>query len=293
MIVDAHAHLWQPTRRRDDILVLSREPTLAIDAMPDRLLPLLAQHSIDAAVIIQSAPSIDHSNFCLATTNGQDALPAVIGWLDPASDSFEVDLRNASEDDGFAGIRLMLNRMHDPAKVLAHRFVGNLRMLVSHGRATELLALPEHLQLAGQLIDAVGEGRFIVDHAGQPDLRTSDLEDWRDDIRRLAKRPGVSTKVSGLAERIGPNWTAQQLQPIVAFLFAEFSPQRLMFATNWPVCDLVGGVGRWMEGVSEIVDRLGLSPAERAAFYAGTALCAYGLNGSDRLTAAFKSRVRS
>lgn len=276
MIIDAHAHLWCPSRRRDDILILTREPSLAFDAMPDRLLPLMAQHGIAAAVIVQSAPTLDHSRFCLETAERHPALPAVMGWLDPSSETFGDEQEAAARSGGLAGIRIMLNRMRNPTGVLAPRFVANLRDLARRDRTIELLAMPEHLVLVAELVDAVGEGLFIVDHAGQPDFGKPGLGDWTEDIRRLARRPNVLTKISGLAERVGPGWTVQQLHPVVAGLFADFSADRLMFATNWPVCDLVGGMGRWMEGLGEIVVHLGLSADERAAFYARTAMRAYG-----------------
>ncbi|MCA0423112.1 MAG: amidohydrolase family protein [Proteobacteria bacterium] len=278
MIVDAHAHLWCPSRRQDDILILAREPSLAGDAMPDRLLPLMTQYGIGTAAIIQSAPSLGHSRFCLETAERHERLPAVMGWLDLDSEDFGSEKARATMSQRFAGIRIMLNRMPEAARVLEPRCVANVRALARDKCAIELLAMPEHLPLIADLANVVDEGLFIVDHAGQPDLRAPDQPEWRADMRRLAQRSNVLTKVSGLAERKGIDWTPRDLQPIVAFLFDNFTAERLMFATNWPVCDLVGGMGRWIEGLDEIVTHLGLGRGERTAFYAHTAMRALGAN---------------
>ncbi len=42
-----------------------------------------------------------------------------------------------------------------------------------------------------------------------------------------------------------------------------------MFASDWPICDLAGGYGRWLDFILAIADEQ--SKADRAAFLSGTA----------------------
>ena len=54
-----------------------------------------------------------------------------------------------------------------------------------------------------------------------------------------------------------------------------FGPGRLMYGSDWPVVELVGGSARWLEAVAAIVDDL--SSDERAAIYGATAAGVYGV----------------
>jgi len=54
-----------------------------------------------------------------------------------------------------------------------------------------------------------------------------------------------------------------------------FGPDRVLWGSDWPVCELAGSYGR----VRELADKLteGLSADERAAVFGGTATRVYGL----------------
>jgi L-fuconolactonase len=279
MKIDAHIHAWQPSRRADDILVLQKQPSLVRDAMPETLAPLLAAAGIDAAILVQSAPSLDHGHWCLDVAGRTGFIAGVMAWIDPLDPQLAETLARYAQRPKLCGFRLMLNRMADLSVAHAPAFVAGVRQIVAGGHAVELLAMPEQLQAAARLVEAVGEGRFILDHCGQPDLRRGELGAWRADLARLAGSGAVYTKLSGLAERRGPGWRADGLVATVGEVLALFPPVRAMFASNWPVCDLVGGLGRWDEALAHILDRLGATAEDRLLIYERTARAAFGLAG--------------
>jgi predicted TIM-barrel fold metal-dependent hydrolase len=60
------------------------------------------------------------------------------------------------------------------------------------------------------------------------------------DLRAIGRTPSVYTKVSGVARRIGGQvpTDAGFYKPALDELWETFGPDRVMYASNWPVCDL-------------------------------------------------------
>lgn len=71
------------------------------------------------------------------------------------------------------------------------------------------------------------------------------------------------------------------LQPYLAVILAAFTPYRIMFASDWPVCT-VGGVKsdawrKWVWIVRRMCDLGGLSVEEQVMIWSGTAIGAYSI----------------
>jgi L-fuconolactonase len=70
-------------------------------------------------------------------------------------------------------------------------------------------------------------------------------------------------------------WTEAQLRPFFDVALEAFGPARLMFGSDWPVCLVACGYARWHALVRGWTK--GLSVAEQARIFGGTAVEAYGL----------------
>ena len=117
---------------------------------------------------------------------------------------------------------------------------------------------------------------FVLGHIAKPKIRESLMTPWLQYIQRLAERENTYCKLSGLAtEASWNNWTMNDLQPYFDVVLEAFGPKRLMFGSDWPVCNLAGGDLRWRETVLELISQL--SADEQACILGGTAIAAYGL----------------
>ena len=117
---------------------------------------------------------------------------------------------------------------------------------------------------------------LVLDHAGKPPVATGEPDGWERDLRRLAAHPQVRCKVSGLAtEADHEKWTTDDIRPVWEVLLTAFGPDRLMFASDWPVCVLAGGWNRWAATVEQLLDDC--SADETTAVLAGTATAFYRL----------------
>jgi L-fuconolactonase len=88
----------------------------------------------------------------------------------------------------------------------------------------------------------------------------------------------VFCKLSGLVtEANRTQWTLDDLRPYAAHVLASFGPDRVMFGSDWPVCELAATYGEVYESARAFTSDL--SESERNDVFAATATRAYPLRG--------------
>lgn len=269
-MIDAHVHFWDMSRK-DDILIVRREPSLARQAMPDDLRPLITSAGVTGAVAIQSAPDASETDHLIDVSASMAEVRGVVGWVDLAAHDVHKRIRKLATRPKIVGVRAMLNRV-DPVDWLANdRLRPGLAALVEAGLSLDVIARAEHAPAISVVAESLPELRIIIDHGASAPLRRSDRQDWIDAIDRLAAFPSISTKFSGLAEEAPENWTPETLEPAFRHLLASFGPARIMWASNWPVINLRGGYAAWVSASRTLLDRADLARPERLAIEGGNA----------------------
>ena len=130
--------------------------------------------------------------------------------------------------------------------------------------------------MAVDIAGALPDVHFVLDHLGNPPLATPEMTLWERSLRSLAALPNTSAKVSGIAGALGRiDWTGDMCRAAIEVALDAFGPERLMYGSDWPVVELVGGATRWHEAITEVV--ADLHGAERDALFGGTASQIYGL----------------
>ncbi len=242
MIVDAHHHLWDPARRD--------YPWLAGDALaPIRKrydVAALRAHTtatgVQRTVLVQTVPDVDETvEFLGLADANRDLICGVVGWVDLTAGTADslARLRNAPGGDLLVGIRHPAQDEPHSDWLSRDDVVAGVRAVVDAGLAYDLLVYPHQLPAAISLVERVPAGRFVLDHAGKPPIATGALEPWAGLLRRLAGAPGVAVKLSGLVtEANWDAWTAADIRPYAEVVLDAFGPDRVMFGSDWPVCEL-------------------------------------------------------
>ena len=128
---------------------------------------------------------------------------------------------------------------------------------------------------------------LVLDHVGKPALRDWDQPDvarrWRTQVRALAQLPHVMCKLSGLVtETAWSSAAAVSAKDLAAIsqccdeALEAFGPQRVMFGSDWPVCQLAAPYAQVADAALQWAASR-LSAAEQEAFWSGNAARAYGL----------------
>jgi L-fuconolactonase len=276
MRVDAHHHLWdlavrdQPWTR--DLPPLRRSFGL------DDLRPSLARHGIDGTVLVQTITVPDETPELLETARTSPEVLGVVGWVDltgaDVRDALH-RLRAAPGGDRLVGIRHQVQEEPDPAWLLRPDVVAGLREVERAGLVFDLLVTRHQLEAAVEVTGALPGLSFVLDHAGKPDIANAELDPWRDAIRRLAARPNVACKLSGLVTEAAPDWTVDDLRPFADHVLASFGPGRVMAGSDWPVCLLAGSYDDVAAAAEDLI--AGLDDDARAAVLGGTAAHWYRL----------------
>jgi L-fuconolactonase len=124
-----------------------------------------------------------------------------------------------------------------------------------------------------QIVDRHSDLTFVLNHCGKPALASGETASWQRDLARLAERPNIVCKLSGLVTEAKPDWQADDLRRTVGHVLACFSPQRIMWGSDWPVVNLAGGYAPWFAATETLL--ADLSPHEKADILGGTAARIY------------------
>jgi predicted TIM-barrel fold metal-dependent hydrolase len=157
-------------------------------------------------------------------------------------------------------------------------FRAGFALLRPNGLSYDLQTPWWHLQEARALADAFGDTQIILNHTGLPaDRSDSGLAGWREALRTLAGAPNAALKISGLGQA-GQAWSADANRRVVLDAIEIFGPDRVMFASNFPVDSLVGSFRTIFAGFLDITSDF--SGFERDAMFRNNALRIYRIEES-------------
>jgi len=147
------------------------------------------------------------------------------------------------------------------------RFLANLKLLGSYGLSFDLGVKAHQLAGAVDLVKAVPDNRYMLDHFGKPAIGSGEFKEWRAHIMELAKNPQVYCKLSGLVtEADWTRWTVADLRPYVEVVMEQFGPGRVAFGSDWPVVTLASSYKRWYETAMQLCEGLSADELKRV-FY--------------------------
>jgi L-fuconolactonase len=271
MRIDAHLHFWRPSCGFDNRPVADNE-AYARDFLPDDVRTAMLASGIDAAILVQTCPQVEETQWLVALARDLDWIAGITGWVD--LDRERVDYAALCALPKIVGIRAQLRRIADAEFVRRPNVVANLGRALDAGLAVTLLAEHRHYDHVAAALGRLPPGPITFNHLGMafPDVPR---DDWRRAMRTFAQRPQTYLQLSGLPFLFGAAWQentdAQQLLDEALDLFG---PQRLLFASDWPMLIRFTGYATWVAAVEDFVARRGLSPAEIAGIFGGNARAA-------------------
>lgn len=148
--------------------------------------------------------------------------------------------------------------------------------LAAYGLGFELQTAWWHLDEALALTRLRPETPIMINHAGLPaDRSTEAMAGWAAALRRIATADQVAIKISGIGLP-GRPWTVADNRIVVETIAEIFGPQRILFASNFPVDSLIGSYQQIYGGFLEISQTW--SPAEQRAAFIDNAIRLYRLD---------------
>lgn len=271
-IIDAHHHFWDPIKNnhpwlKPDVLIPFRygdytsikRPYYPVDYFQDA-----QNHHVVQTVYMETEwdanDPIGETKFITQIAKETGFPNAVVGqaWLN-REDVHEVLKEQSS-------YQLMRSVRHKPEGPNSPAELGERYTLMSDDKWRQGFALlkpqdlhfdlqtpwwnmPEAVALANDFPDTL----IIINHTGLPSDRSPEgLKAWHTNMKKVAECENVYLKVSGIGLK-GKPWTVANNGWIIAESVAMFSPDRIMFASNFPVDSVCGTFDQIFTGFKEVV----------------------------------------
>lgn len=274
MTFDTHQHFWSLAN------TYTHWPTPELGSIyrdfgPGDLRPRLEESGIGGTVLVQAAPSLAETEDLLRIAARTAFVAGVVGWIDFEDPAACDQLRRLAADPLLVGVRPMVQSIAQPGWLLQPRFAPVFPTLVELDIAFDGLVLAHQIDDLAELAARHPELRIVLDHAGKPPIASGDLSFWREAIVRLAARPNVWCKLSGLWTEAGADRSPAVTQSVVAHLIERFGTGRLMWGSDWPVVLMAGGYGEWFDHCRGLT--AGLTSIERDGLFGDNGRRFYGL----------------
>lgn len=278
MIIDSHQHFWD--RSLDEFDHSWQEDAqltkICRNFMPQDLEPQLRSSGVDHSVFVQTQHNIEENRWALKLAEANDFIAGVVGWIDLASSDCEQQLLEFKDHPKFVGIRHVVQDEPDDNFIIRDDISNGLAILEKHGVPFDLLFYCKHLKHAATVADRFPNLPLVIDHLSKPKIKLGETSQWQHDLAEAAKRKNVWCKLSGMVtEADWHEWNVTDLQPYVDIAVDLFSPNRLMFGSDWPVCELAASYSEVFEALQHCIRDL--APHEKAGILGKNAVRFYGL----------------
>jgi L-fucono-1,5-lactonase len=271
--IDAHHHLWKYSPEEYPWMLEGMD-SIRRDFLIEELDEVRRQASIDAVVTVQARQSLRETDWLLDLASRHGVIRAVVGWVPLTDTSIASVLEGYSTFPKLRSVRHVLHDEADDFYMLRNDFNKGIALLQDFGLCYDILVFERHLPQTIQFVDRHPNQTFVLDHIGKPRIRDRALSPWREHIHELAKRENVYCKLSGLVtEANWKEWTEADLRPYIDVVLESFGPERVMFASDWPVSLMACTYGRWVDIVTRAISQL--TAIERDAVFGETAKKAY------------------
>lgn len=292
MIIDAHHHIWRlaqtpwlngpPVPR----IFGAYEPLrrdYTIEEYLAEARPCGVTQSVFVQVNVAPGAEVEEVAWVQSVANRAGFPQAITAFADLAAPNVDDVLDRAVASGTVRAIRQQIHWHEKPLYRFAARpdvmndvaWRSGLQAVARRGLMFELQVFASQMRNAAALAEMFPDLTFILLHAGMLEDRSeAGWAQWRAGMRRLAARPNVVTKLSGLGtfERA---CSVALWRPVVEETIQMFGPHRCLFGSNFPIEKLWTSYAALIDTMQACLT--GYSAAERQAILHDTAARLYRL----------------
>ena len=284
-IVDTHQHLWDLKRFRLPWLDGAGQVLNRTHTMKDYLKAadgLNVARAVYMEVAVEAKQRLDEAEYVidLCRSKAGPTVAAVIAGAPEREDFFDYIAR-FKDSPYVKGVRSSFD-----AGIASGHFAKNLRRLGELGMCYDINTGPAGLESAAGVVRECPDTRFFLDHCGNVDAAvfrraataaaTDTRTRWQRGIAALSQCRNVVCKISGVIEAAaGGDAGPDEYATVIRYCLDRFGPDRVMFASNWPVVNRGGSFTKWVDVVSDATR--GAGEIERRKLFHDNAMRFYGL----------------
>lgn len=246
-IIDTHTHFYDPSRPDGVPWPPKNDPVLYRTILPRDYQCIQQPAKVDGTVVVEASPLLEDNQWILNLAVKEKFIVGFVGNLPVGTDGFATHLKRFAANPVFRGIRV--RPAPGKARWFESTFLADLKLLADRDLSLDVVGGRDLLDVLPGLARAVPTLRIVIDHlAGvkidgkQPDT------DWVRAMQQAAGHSNVFCKVSGLVEGSGQRGGKAPRQsdfyrPTFDAIWNLFGEDRLIYGSNWPVCEHFADLG--------------------------------------------------
>jgi L-fuconolactonase len=250
-IIDAHIHLFDPTRPQGAPYSGPRPAPgeKPIPAYPDRYRRLAVPLGVVGAIKVEASPWIEDNLWVLEVAERDPIMVGVVGNLEPEKPEFAEYLDRYHQNPLFRGIRYGNIWGRDIARQSTNPvFIDGLKRLADADLVLDTTnPRVSLLEAVLRISDAVPSLRVVVDHLPSLDPDAAEQARYDAALREFRSRRQIFVKLSEIIHRRPDGQVSTELSTYRArldLLTDVFGEDRIVFGSDWPNSDGVAPIDK-------------------------------------------------
>ncbi|SFD56153.1 amidohydrolase family protein [Flavobacterium phragmitis] len=263
--VDSHQHFWKFDPVRDSWIDETMQ-NIQRDFLPEDLQPLLKENQFEGCVAVQASQSEEETQFLLDLASKNDFIKGVVGWIDLRNENIEERLQFFSDQKKLKGFRHVVQGEPDDF-MDGEEFRRGIKALKPFNYTYDILIFHRQLPAAIRLVKDFPNQKFVIDHIAKPDIKSGSIDSWKKGIEEIAKYDNVWCKISGMVtEADWKNWKQEDLKPYLDIVFENFSADKLMYGSDWPVLNVASDYHEVVKTLEDYISKFSIEDQNKIWF---------------------------
>ena len=276
-IIDCHTHFYDPTRPQGVPWPGKDDKDLYRRILPADYRAVAGPCGVTGTVVVEASDWVEDNQWVLDLAEKDPFVLGLVGNLPVGTPEFAAHWQRFTKNPRFLGLRVNSGPL---AKGLEDSlYLADLKRISDSNRTLDINGGPELLPLADQVAKRFPDLRIVINHCANVQNRWWEEkfalpEAWIHGMQTVAKHPRVFCKASALVESASRDrqkapLTPEIYRPVLNVLAEAFGTERLLYGSNWPVCNYAGDYAAVQQLVAEYF------AAHRKKFFHTNALAAY------------------
>ena len=260
-VIDSHQHFWDPSRG-DYHWMPKDNPILNRKYEVKDLSEASGSIDLHKTILVQAAATNAETEFMLHIAESSDLVCGVVGWVNFEDKNQLNQLRIFSKHPKFIGVRPMIQDIPDENWVLNKNFDIFFKSIIDLDLSFDALGFPIHLENFYIIASKYPTLRFVIDHLMKPKIYNNKQEEfihWKKGMSKLSRLDNVYCKFSGMVTEACENWDEQDLKPYSDEILNLFTDKKIMWGSDWPVCNLRTNYLGWYNAAINLTNELSLA----------------------------------
>ena len=260
-VIDSHQHFWDPSRG-DYHWMPKDNPILNRKYEVKDLSEASGSIDLHKTILVQAAATNAETEYMLHIAESSDLVCGVVGWVNFEDKNQLNQLSIFSKHPKFIGVRPMIQDIPDENWVLNKNFDIFFKSIIDLDLSFDALGLPIHLENFYIIASKYPKLRFVIDHLMKPKIYNNKQEEfihWKKGMSKLSRLDNVYCKFSGMVTEACENWDEQDLKPYSDEILNLFTDKKIMWGSDWPVCNLRTNYLGWYNAAINLTNELSLA----------------------------------